>query len=243
MKKIISILITATVFCSLAQAQTEPKIKVKGAVDIVSSYIWRGTYNAGASFQPSLSGQIAGFTLGAWGSSDFTGAKHKEVDLSLNYAFKGFSVGVTDYWWEGEGAFKYFSYTKGSTDHRFEANVSYSLPCEKIPLALSINTMFAGNDYKANGDRAYSTYIELNYPFDVGAGVSMNAAVGATPWYSPSILPLDNKGFSVCNVTVGASKSLKLSNHVSIPLFTKLIFNPALEDVYMVFGLSLSFGN
>lgn len=222
-------------------ASAQQKVTVKGGADLVSAYIWRGSYNAGASFQPALSANVAGFTLGAWGSTDF-GKGKKEVDLSLSYSIKGITLGVTDYWWEGEGVYKYFRYGANETAHRWEANLSYQLPFEKFPLALSWNTMFAGADLDAEGKRCYSTYVELLYPFAVGK-LDMNAFVGATPWHSPSILPSENKGFSVCNVGVGASYALKCTDSFSIPLFSRLIFNPATEDIHFVFGLSLHFSN
>lgn len=231
------------ILCCVCEAKAEQKVRVRGGADIVSSYIWRGSYNAGASFQPALSASIAGVTLGAWGSMDFTGQGRKEVDLSLSYSIKGFTVGITDYWWQGEGAFDYFHYSQGSTAHRWEANLAYQLPLAKFPLVISWNTMFAGADLDAEGRQCYSTYIELMYPFTVGDVVDMTAFVGATPWHSPSILPSDNRGFSVCNVGVSAQYAIKCSDKFSIPIYSRLMFNPATEDVHMVFGVSLFFGN
>lgn len=239
--KVINLL--AIVLFGAITASAQSKIKVKGGADIVSSYIWRGSYNAGASFQPAVSAGIAGVTLGAWGSVDFTGQGKKEVDLSLNYTVKGFTIGITDYWWEGEGAYNYFQYSKGKTSHRWEANLAYQLPIEKFPLCISWNTMFAGDDYDSQGKRSYSSYIELLYPFKVGKVVDMSAFVGATPWHSPSILPSENKGFSVCNVGVGAQYAIRCSDKFSIPIYSRLIFNPATEDIHVVFGVSLFFGN
>lgn len=228
---------------AIAHAQESKElIKIKAGTDVVSSYIWRGTYNAGASIQPFLNASVKGLTLGAWGSTDFIGQGHKEVDLSLNYAFHGLMIGVTDYWWNGEGALDYFNYGGKDASHRFEANLSYQLPIESFPLIISWNTMFAGNDYLSDGKRAYSSYIELNYPFSASC-IDMNVIVGATPWESPSILPSTNTGFSVCNIAVNASKTFNLSKDFSLPIYTRLIFNPAIEDIYMVFGVSLLFGN
>lgn len=240
MNKIISIVVALTAICSSATAQQ--KVAINGGADIVSSYVWRGTYNAGASFQPKLEAKLAGFTLGGWGSVDFVGQQRKEVDLTLNYSIKGFLVGLTDYWWEGEGVYKYLNYTKGSTAHRLEANFAYCLPIDRFPLRISWNTMFAGCDYTATGERAYSTYIELDYPFAVGS-VDMNATVGAAPWRSPSLFASNNKGFSVCNVSLGAARAIKLSDKFALPIFSKLILNPATEDIHIVFGVSLYFSN
>lgn len=233
----------AILLLATLQASAESKIKVRGGAEIVSSYVWRGSYNAGASFQPALAASIKGFTLGAWGSVDFTGQGHKEVDLSVGYSIKGFTVGITDYWWQGEGAMDYFHYAPASTGHRFEANLAYQLPFEKFPLTVSWNTMFAGADLDAQGKRCYSTYIELAYPFMAGKHINMSAFVGATPWYSPSILPSENQGFSVCNVGVGAQYAIRCSDQFSIPIGSKVIFNPATEDIHLVFGVSLFFGN
>lgn len=230
--------ISIIVALSAVFATAQQKVKIGGGADLVSSYIWRGSYNAGASVQPTLELNYGGFTLGAWGNVDLGGNGKKEVDLSLRYSVDGFTVGITDYWWAGEGAYKYFHYAKGETAHLFEGNLSYVLPFEKFPLTIAWNTIFAGADMDENGNQNYSTYIELSYPFAISS-VDMVAKIGAAPWYSPAFLPSDNRGFSVCNVAIGARKAIKCSERFSLPLFTDLIFNPATEDVYFVFGLSL----
>lgn len=242
MKRIIISIIALVFAASTASAtdNNDKKVTIYGGGDLVSAYIWRGTYNAGASVQPSIGMKVEGFTLGAWGSTDFGGNGKKEVDLSANYAWKGLTVGVTDYWWAGEGAFKYFHYKNGETSHLFEGNLSYQLPFEKFPLIVSWNTIFAGADYNAEGKRCYSTYIELCYPFAVKS-VNMKAIVGMAPWTSPAFLAAENDGFSVCNVAIAAEKAIRCSDKFSIPLFSQLTFNPATEDIHLVFGLSLKF--
>ena len=56
--------------------------------DLVSSYVWRGFYQTGASFQPTLGFGVGDFSLTAWGSTDFDGvssgegAAAKEIDLT-----------------------------------------------------------------------------------------------------------------------------------------------------------------
>lgn len=230
----------AALFIATTAMASDKKVTISGGADLVSSYIWRGSYNAGASVQGSLGMNVKGFSIGAWGSTDFGGNGKKEVDLSVSYSIKGLTFGITDYWWAGEGVYNYFHYAKGSTSHLFEGNISYTLPVEKFPLTLSWNTMFAGADIGPDDKRNYSTYIELSYPFSVKS-IDLKAKVGATPWHSPSILPSENNGFSVCNVALGAQRAIKCSDSFSIPLFTELIFNPATEDIHMVFGVSLKF--
>lgn len=57
-------------------------------MDLVSSYIWRGVYEAGPSLQPGLTLGIGNFTIAAWGSVDFTSSSYKEADLMLSYRLK-----------------------------------------------------------------------------------------------------------------------------------------------------------
>jgi len=100
--------------------------------------------------------------------------------------------------------------------------------------------MFAGNDYvlKSNGTdrkRAYSTYVELGYPFSV-KGVDLVANVGLSPWESAQY---KNDGFAVTNVSLKATKVLPITKNFSLPIYTQVIWNPNREDVHFVFGLTI----
>jgi hypothetical protein len=229
MKKIIFTLIIALVSLG-AKAQD---VDFTLGADVVSSYIWRGGFGTGAAIQPAAGLSVGGFSLSAWGSVSFEGGD-KEVDFTATYEIAGLSIAVTDYWWEGEDALKYFMYKSRSTAHLFEATLEYKLPIEKFPLSLSVNTMFAGADYsKANGDRAYSTYIAASYPFSIKE-IALSASVGITP--SEGIYASD---FSVVNIGLRASKELKITDSFSLPVFGEIITNPRSEDIFFVFGISL----
>ena len=201
--------------------------------DIVSSYIWRGGYASSAAIQPEASLSVAGFSLSAWGSVPFQGIE-KEVDFTASYEIAGLSIALTDYWWVGEGADKYFMYESRRTGHLFEATVGYTLPVEKFPLSLSVNTMFAGADYfKADGKRAYSTYIFAAYPFSIKL-IDLSASIGMTP--SEGIYAND---LSVVSIGLKASKELKITDSFSLPVFGEIITNPRSEEIFFVFGVSL----
>ena len=201
--------------------------------DVVSSYVWRGAYGTSAAIQPAAGISVAGFSLSAWGSIPIEGVE-KEFDFTASYEVAGLSIAITDYWWAGEGVNKYFMYDSKRTDHLFEATVGYELPIEKFPLSLSVNTMFAGADYsKANGKRAYSTYISAAYPFSVKT-VDLSASIGMTP--SEGIYASD---FSVVSIGLKASKELKITDSFSLPVFGEIITNPRSEEIFFVFGISL----
>ena len=236
MKKIIfRCLFVIVAFCLFwdVKAETKSQFKISPGVDLVSSYIWRGVYQTGPAIQPSLALSYAGFSLTAWGSTDFNFASPaKEFDLSLNYTFSGLSLTVTDYWWSGEGA-RYFKY---KDSHFLEGTIGY-YGGEKFPLSLTWSTMFGFNsDKKANGDRCFSTYIEAGYDFSV-KGVDLTASLGVTPWTGLYHREGTN-GFDVSSVSLKASKEIKVTDSFDLPLFVQCIFSPNQDNVYLVVGMS-----
>lgn len=231
---LVAILLGLTTLSVNAQS----KINVDLGADIVSSYVWRGVKTAGASVQPSLSAGIGGFSLGAWGSTDFTSNEGtKEVDFTASYEIAGLKLAVTDYWWDGEGKFRYFSSPEdGNSGHLLEGTIGYTFP-EAFPLSVTWNTFFLGKgNKKDNGDNAYSTYVELAYPFSV-QGVDMGISAGFAPWENVTLGT--SKGFKFTSVALSASKSIKITDSFSLPVFTSVIANPAHEDIHFVFGISL----
>ena len=146
-KKIVAAVVTVSL-CSFGMAKaSENETGVKFAVqgDLVSSYIWRGMYQTGASFQPTLAFSVAGFSLTAWGSTDFDGYRsseglaNKEIDLTAAYTFgaSGLTLSIADLWWAGQGANTHFNFKSHETAHHFEAGLAYTFPLEKFPLSLA----------------------------------------------------------------------------------------------------------
>lgn len=217
---------------SLASTQTNAQqFQVQG--DLVSSYVWRGMYQTGASIQPTLGFQAGGFSLTAWGSTDFDGYKasegaaSKEIDLTAAYTFgkTGMTVSVADLWW-GAG-------------HHFEAGLSYVLPLKKFPLSVAWYTIFAGQDKKITPSgkekQNYSSYVELNYPFSLKS-VDLNVTCGMVPYAAPQYYC---NRFAVTNVAFKGSYRIKITDSFALPIFAQAIWNPRLEDAHLVFGITL----
>lgn len=200
--------------------------------DLVSSYIWRGMKCGNASIQPTLGASLGGFTLSAWGSTEFR-KENNEIDLSLEYEFKGWRLNITNYFVQNEDEpFKYFNYNSHSTGHTFEAGVGYTFN-EKFPLSVSWYTVFSGNDYHESGKRAWSSYCELSYPLSVKE-IELAVEAGFSPWEGEY-----TSRFNVVNIGLSATKRLNISDHFSLPLFAKLVANPYEEQVYFVIGINL----
>jgi hypothetical protein len=202
--------------------------------DIVSSYIWRGIKQGSnqPNIQPAVSYASGNFSIGATGSGNFSGSL-KELDLYATYNISPlFAVTLNDYDWIFTENKSYFNYRNNGTDHIFEGSVSYA-GVESFPLTASINTAFYGADKKADGNQAYSTYVELTYP------VAANAKVfaGASLFDSPTVY--NNSGFSIVNVGLKISKSIAITDKFSLPAYGIVGANPNTKNAFFVVGISL----
>lgn len=198
--------------------------------DLVNQYIWRGQDFGNVSLQPTLGIGWKGLTLSAWGSIGISNWQDtKELDLTLAYSIGGFNAGVTDYWFS-DGS--YFQYKAHKTTHIWEANVGYDFGF----LSLQWYTNFAGNDgVNKDGKRAYSSYFEANVPFRLG-GAEWTATAGAVPFATTSYA---TTGFSVTNLALKATKSIKVTDSFSLPLFAQVAANPCSGCAYLVLGFTL----
>ena len=222
---------------STAKTKKYP-VTISAGSDLVSSYDWRGVKVTGAALQPTLSLEVAGFSATAWGSVDFAGT-YKEMDLTLAYTIGPVSICVTDYYWTGHANDSYFAFGKDSP-HRLEVGASWTIT-EKVPITLSWYTIVLGPaDINNQGKQAYSSYMEISYPFTVRT-VDMIAGVGAVPWNSAATYGTGDRGFCVQNVFIGASKMWEpeCMKGIGIGLFTRLVWNPAMSDANFIGGLSL----
>ena len=203
--------------------------------DVVSQYIWRGQDLGNVSLQPTLGVSYKGLSLSAWGSVGLTDASDtKEFDLTLGYTIGGLNIGITDYWFNTglDPENRYFKYDAHGTNHVLEANIGYDFG----PVALQWYTNFAGNDgTNKNGQRAYSSYMEVIVPFEFSA-IEWTATAGAVPYATTSY---GTTGFAVTNLSLRATKEIKITDTFAIPIFGQLTANPCSQKAYLVFGFTL----
>lgn len=229
MKKMV---LMALLFATGMSATAQDEVETTVSADVVSTYVWRGMECGSAAIQPTLGIGYKGLSLSAWGSYGLVDTNDaKEFDLTLAYSTGGFNIGITDYWFNTPEE-RYFLYDANKTSHIFEANIGYDFG----PAAIQWFTNFAGNDgYNKDGKRAYSSYVELSAPFKL-ASVDWSAAVGAVP-YATDFYGVD--GFAVTNVSLKATKDIKVTDSFSIPVFAQVAANPRTEKAYLVFGFTL----
>ena len=216
-------------------AAAQDEIETTMGADVVSNYVWRGQDLGSVSLQPMLGVGWRGLSLAAWGNVGLSDPDDtKEIDLTLGYTLGGLNIGITDYWVSKDGLDpqgRYFKYDAHGTNHVFEANIGYDFGFA----SLQWFTNFSGNDYKADGKRAYSSYVEATVPFKLAA-VDWTATAGAVPaatdYYGTT-------GFAVTNLSLKATKDIKVTDAFSIPVFAQFVGNPCSQKAYLVFGLTL----
>ncbi len=217
----------------ISVANAEDGVTADISADFVSQYIWRGQDLGDFSLQPTLGVAWRGLSLTAWGSTGITDNDDtKESDLTAEYATGGFSIKITDYWFDIPNP-KYFSYRSHKTSHVFEAGVGYDFG----PLSLNWYTNFAGNDgVDKKGRRAYSSYVEASAPFRLG-GLSWSATLGAVP-YATSFYT-DVNGFAVVNASLSATYDIGITDRFTLPIFAAINTNPCTQRAAFVVGLTI----
>ncbi|MGQ7869407.1 hypothetical protein [Sunxiuqinia sp. sy24] len=187
--------------------------------DFVSSYVWRGTkFGTGPAIQPWAEYSAGGFALGAWGSYGFTDDEAAEADLYASYGFdlgdgSTLSLTVTDYYFPGS---PYFD----GDSHFFEPMVGLDLGSFSF-----LGAYMIGSDASDVSD----LYLE--------AGLNLGS-VALTLGAGDGAYTVDGD-FSVCNIGVGTSKEIKITDSFSIPISGTAILNPSSEQFHIVVGISL----
>nr|MBD3621380.1 hypothetical protein [Sunxiuqinia sp.] len=143
------------------------------------------------------------------------------MDLYLSYGFDfGLSVGLTDYYYPGT---EFFDTSTETGAHAFEVNLGF----ETGALSLAGNYILneAGGAASAGGDVYFEAGVAVgNVDLFLGAGDGWHTSDGE---------------FNVCNVGIGTSKEIKITDSFSIPVSGAAILNPDTEQFYIVVGISL----
>ena len=214
----------------MTAAVAQDKVGATIGCDFVSQYIWRGQKLGNVSLQPTLGIDYKGLSLTSWGSVGFDSDDAKELDFTLAYEWKGFNVGLTDYWFS-EG--NYFHYGAHETTHVWEANLGYDFGF----LSVQWFTNFGGNDgTTSSGKRAYSSYFELSAPFRL-AKLDWMGTVGIVPWRTTSYGTND---FACTNVSLRATKNFLIKQKYHLPVYAGLTSNPCSGKFYFIFGIAFS---
>lgn len=254
-KPIILIVLTLTSFLTFAQEKVTDTVKAEKNwdinLDIASRYIWRGQSWGGNYPVVQLYGNYNvsdKFSVGFWTTHNFkkeyydaNGASkgYQELDLVLNYAITDYlTVSLQDYYWPStdkqEGVSNKFFNFGNDSSQTLDLQLLFDFSEKGVPIWVTLSTFIAGNDFRyANDDdikgkQNFTTYMEVGYSFEVPLGISLSPVVGAV---------LNNKaGYytfgdydkpSFVNLGCKASKDIKLSESVTMPIWLNYTYNAA----------------
>lgn len=159
-----------------------------------SNYIWRGLYVGGPSIQADATVGYGGFFVNMWwnvGATDwaFSGF-NPEVDLSIGFSRWGLQIYYLhmyyfDHYADGTRS-RYFdmgNHAPGGGGTTGEWRLAYRVS-NRLPLSILVACRTFGRDgYLVDDElkRAYSTYIELGYDFNLTRDWTLAARLGITP--------------------------------------------------------------
>jgi len=221
-----------------APVAAAPAVKFAAAVDVVAPYLWRGialNSTSKVAFQPYASITVSDkFTFGVWGTTNLSNdaTSYNEFDWYASYQVCSIAkVMLSDYYSDAPALRgSYFDYK--SATQALDLSVLLNFSSKGVPLDLQLNTLIGGGDYKANGDRNFSTYAEAGYTVSAKSiGVDFRGFAGAvvneSGYYGTDggIYFPNSKGFTFTNVGLNASKAIKISEKYSIPVFVRYTYS------------------
>ncbi len=217
-----------------------------------SNYIWRGLYCGGPSLQLDATVGYGGLYATMWwnvGTTDWTFTRfNPEVDLVIGYSRWGLNIYYIhcfyfDKYPDGtpSGFFDFRNHPPGGGGTTGEWRIAYRVS-DKIPLSCLVAIRTFGRDgyyvssdgeYVAVSDvtnpadvtlkRAYSTYIELGYDFDLTHDWMLAARVGMTP--AKSLYTGFQGNFAVTLVGLKLTKTWPLA-YGSLNAFANVMLQP-----------------
>ena len=237
MKKIFTLLAALMAVVMSVKAELF-SFSYEAGAEVVSSFVWRGQYNGGLSFQPTASvgfdalDESIQFRFGAWGNIGASDWKFQkglpnpdsegynpntyfvpELDITGSLSVFGATVGFTHYYYFG--GMPFFSGLEDEGGSQTEIQVGFDLSsCTKVGLYFNWYTMIAGADcWYDDSDvahRAWSSYIEIGYNLDLPYDMTLGVQIGMTPWKS---MYTDYEGnFAVNNIQARFGKTWSLGD-------------------------------
>ena len=208
MKKLFTLLLLSTI-------STFSTFGQEISADVVSRYVWRGTqFGDSAHIQPGISYELGDFEIGAWGSFALSGNDGgSELDLYLSYDLGFASLTLTNYTFPEDASASIIP-----DDFFGVEGYEFSTGFDLGPVGLTVGYFTETEDL----------YIETG--FSLG---TLDVAIGA----GDEVYTL-NGDFAICNISLGSSKEIKISEDYSLPVFSSFVYNPDTTDAFLVFGAS-----
>nr|WP_319572073.1 TorF family putative porin [uncultured Draconibacterium sp.] len=232
MKK--TLLITVSMLLLLVVSTTNVKAQEwSTGLDIYSSYIWRGAkFGSGPAFQPYVEFAAGDFAIGAWGSVSSSSDESMEMDLYAGYSIalsesSSLDLTLTDYYFGGD-------WLEGES-HFIEPMVS--LGFGDFSLTGAYMFMPDGSLDAEGEEDDGDMYLEASYSFE-NFSIGLGAGDGLYTLHEED----DGKkvdDFGICNINIGTSKDIAITETFTLPVSGSVILNPATGGFFITVGISL----
>lgn len=222
--------------------------------DVVSSYLWRGQYNGGLSFQPEalvgFDSEHVSFRIGAWatvGASDWGFRKTlpkigdsdpntyfvPEVDVMGSLTVYGITIGFTHYYYcDGTNFFNFGKINDIEGSSQTEIQLGYNFDdLLEVPVYINWYTMVSGDDgYPIDPKDADSEY-KRAYSSYIEVGYDQELPLGFCLGVQVGITPWKSlytnyEGkFAVNNISLRLDKVWELGDVCELSLFAQGMIN------------------
>ncbi|MCH8558834.1 MAG: hypothetical protein LAT84_13485 [Balneolia bacterium] len=243
MKKILTLASTAVLaalmlFTAMPQKTYAQELSITPGVDITSRFIYRGLdLGSSPQVQPSIALNYGDFNFTLWGSHPLAltpdGDDYKEFKFWMNYTFDAGSFTITP---QIENHFDansdLFDFDDATTTHVFQASVGFAGKGDVAP------DLLVGYAFWGNEGLEPTLYIEAGVSFGVGD-------VALRPFFSTQyseeggFVDLGYEGDFVMNqLGIRASRHLRISDSISVPMGVLVAINPKTERAFTAFSIS-----
>ena len=221
--------------CAFGAAAQDWSVSV--GTEASTQYLWRGISIANSpTIVPTVTLNYEkddfSFEAGYCSITELQRNHYLEMDLWAAATYKGFTFMALE-----QGCNN--NLCLGGYDDNFELTLAYELPFEFLPASISWNTFVAGDDFNLDGSRAFSSYIELNVPYEYN-NFSVCATAGAVP-YKSEILYENEGGFNFINLSLRTGYKLTVGENFELPLFAQFTYNPLYKEHFLMLGCSLTY--
>lgn len=233
----VSALMMLMLFMTVKPEQVRAQeLTITPAVDITSRFIYRGLdLGSSPQVQPSIAFGYGDFNFVLWGSHPLAltpdGDAYKEVKFWMNYTFNFDSFSLTP---QIENHFNangdLFDFDEDTGNHVFQASLKVAGKGDVAPDFMVGYTFF--------GPAENTLYLEAGLGFSVG-DVGLRAFLSGQYSDPGGFVDLGYDGDFVFNgLGLSASRHLRISNDISVPMGVLFALNPKTERAFMAFSIS-----
>ncbi len=220
------------------QKAVAQELTISPGVDITSRFIYRGLdLGSSPQVQPSIAFGYGDFSFVLWGSHPLAltpdGDGYKEVKFWMNYTIDAGSFIIRP---QIENHFNanadVFDFDEDTTAHVFQASVALAGKGDVAPDLLLGYAFWGATGFEP------TLYVETGLNFSVG-DTGLRAFLSGQYSEPGGFVDLDYDGDFVLNgLGLRASRDLRISSDISVPMGVLFALNPKTERAFMAFSIS-----